>query len=136
MPKLTEITLRNLPIPLIGQVTYDDEGSPLRVRVSQGGAKTFVVSLGRGRRYTIGRFGEVSLLDAREAARRLRAEKTLGRILPATKNLGEARTEYLAALDIRDNTRLSDLLISDRCEWSGVIAKLFAESMRPTRKAG
>ena len=106
MPKLTEITLRNLPIPLIGQVTYDDEGSPLRVRVSQGGAKTFVVSLGRGRRYTIGRFGEVSLLDAREAARRLRAEKTLGRILPATKNLGEARTEYLAALDIRDNTRL------------------------------
>ena len=30
----------------------------------------------------------------------------------------------------------SDLLISDRCEWSGVIAKLFAESMRPTRKAG
>jgi amidase len=30
----------------------------------------------------------------------------------------------------------SDLLISDGCEWSGVIAKLFAKSMRPTRKAG
>jgi adenylate kinase family enzyme len=30
----------------------------------------------------------------------------------------------------------SDLLISDGCDWSGVIAKLFANSMRPTRKAG
>jgi hypothetical protein len=31
---------------------------------------------------------------------------------------------------------ISDLLISDGCDWSGVIAKLFAKSMRPTRKAG
>jgi hypothetical protein len=30
----------------------------------------------------------------------------------------------------------SDLLISDGCDWSGVIAKLFAKSMRPARKAG
>src|SRR6201981_144765 len=30
----------------------------------------------------------------------------------------------------------SDLLISDGCDWSGVIAKLFAKSMRPTRKQG
>jgi hypothetical protein len=30
----------------------------------------------------------------------------------------------------------SDLLISDGSDWSGVIAKLFAKSMRPTRKAG
>jgi integrase len=106
VPKFTEITLKNLPIPEVGQVMYQDEASPLRVRVSQGGAKTFVVSLGRGRRYTIGRFGEVSLSDAREAARRLRAEKTLGRILPTSKNLAEARSEYLSALDVRDNTRL------------------------------
>jgi hypothetical protein len=31
---------------------------------------------------------------------------------------------------------ISDLLISDGCDWSGVIAKLFAKSMRPARKAG
>jgi len=31
---------------------------------------------------------------------------------------------------------ITDLLISDGCDWSGVIAKLFAKSMRPTRKAG
>jgi hypothetical protein len=33
-------------------------------------------------------------------------------------------------------TLSTDLLISDGCDWSGVIAKLFAKSMRPTRKAG
>jgi hypothetical protein len=33
-------------------------------------------------------------------------------------------------------TITSDLLISDGCDWSGVIAKLFAKSMRPARKAG
>jgi hypothetical protein len=33
-------------------------------------------------------------------------------------------------------TPTPDLLISDGCDWSGVIAKLFAKSMRPARKAG
>jgi Arm DNA-binding domain len=69
VPKFTDIALRNLPAPSRGQVTYEDDGSPLRLRISQGGSKTFVVSLGRGRRYTIGRYGDVSLSDAREAAR-------------------------------------------------------------------
>jgi hypothetical protein len=36
----------------------------------------------------------------------------------------------------RSTTPPSDLLISDGCDWSGVIAKLFAKSMRPARKAG
>jgi hypothetical protein len=36
----------------------------------------------------------------------------------------------------RDHRVNTDLLISDGCDWSGVIAKLFAKSMRPTRKAG
>jgi hypothetical protein len=45
-----------------------------------------------------------------------------------TRGLGEA--DYDPAKDIA-----SDLLISDGSDWSGVIAKLFAKSMRPTRKA-
>ena len=104
MPKLTDIALRNLPIPKSGQITYDDEGSPLRIRVSQGGSKTFLVILGSGRRHTIGRFGEVTLSQAREAARRLRAERTLGRILPASKSLPEAIEEYLGDIRVRANT--------------------------------
>jgi Arm DNA-binding domain len=66
MPKFTDLTLKNLPVPAKGQVTYRDEISPLKVRVSQGGAKTFFVTLdGTGAKYTIGRYGDVSLADAR-----------------------------------------------------------------------
>lgn len=105
MPRLTDLTLKKLPVPPTGRVTYWDEGSPLGVRVTKGNAKTFIVMMGSGRRYTIGRYGEVTLAEAREAARRLRAQKTLGRILPASASLAEARKEYLAQIDIRANTR-------------------------------
>jgi integrase len=104
MPKITDISIRNLPIPETGQVTYDDEGSPLKVRVSQGGSKTFLVILGSGRRHTIGRFGEVSLADARTAARRLKAERTLGKLLPSSTGLQKAIDEYLADIRVRPST--------------------------------
>src|SRR3989442_13973834 len=106
MPSLTDLRLKNLPLPAGGQITYDDEGSPLKVRVSQGGSKTFIVMLGSGKRHTIGRYGEATLAQAREAARRLRAEKTRGRILPSSVTLAEARREYLAQIEIRQNTRV------------------------------
>lgn len=105
MPRLSDFTLKNLPIPASGRITVWDEGSPLGVRVTPAATKTFIVMLGSGRRHTIGRYGEVTLSQAREAARRLRAEKTLGRIFPASVSLAEARKQYLAQLDIRDNTR-------------------------------
>src|SRR5690348_5496452 len=99
MPKFTDLMLRNLPIPDKGQITHNDDGSSLKVRVSQGGAKTFFVTLdGTGTRHTIGRYPDVSLADARTAAKRLRAEKTLGRVFQAPKSLAEARTEYLDGL--------------------------------------
>jgi integrase len=82
-----------------------DEGSPLGVRVTANGAKTFIVMLGSGKRHTIGRYPDISLSQAREAAKRLKAEKTLGRTLPASVGLVGAREEYLRQLDIRDNTR-------------------------------
>jgi len=81
MPRFSDLTLKNMPAPARGQVTHWDDGSPLGVRVSQGGTKTFIVMLGSGKRHAIGRYGEVTLSQAREAARRLKAEKTLGRQL-------------------------------------------------------
>ncbi len=104
MPRLTDVAIRSLPLPAAGQTTYDDEGSPLKLRISHGGAKTFIVMLASGRRHTIGRFGEVSLADARAAARRLRAQKTLGRILPQSTSVAEARKQYLDSLDVRPAT--------------------------------
>jgi hypothetical protein len=106
MPKFTDLMLRNLPNPDKGQISYNDEGTALKVRVSQGGAKTFFVTLdGTGTRHTIGRYPDVSLADARTAAKRLRAEKTLGRVFQAPKSLAEARTEDLDGLTVRKNTK-------------------------------
>jgi hypothetical protein len=47
-----------------------------------------------------------------------------------------ANANSLAVGTYGPTTITSDLLISDGCDWSGVIAKLFANSMRPARKAG
>jgi integrase len=104
--KLTDPGIRSLEVPKTGQQTVWDTVSPVGLRISQGGAKTFVVMVGSGRRHVIGRYGEVTLADAREAARRLRAQKTLGRIIPAAMSVADARTEYLEQLDIRPNTRI------------------------------
>lgn len=103
---LTDFAIKNLPLPECGQTTYRDAGSPVCVRVSQGGTKTFIVMLRSGRRYTLGRWGEITLAQAREAARRLKAEKTLGHVLPTSTSLNEARSQYLAQLDVRENTRI------------------------------
>jgi hypothetical protein len=42
---------------------------PLGVRVSRTGVKTFIVILHSGRRHKIGRYGDITLGQAREAAR-------------------------------------------------------------------
>jgi hypothetical protein len=78
---LTDITLRQLQAPATGQIDYWDKTlAGFGVRVSQGGAKSFVLVHGRRRnRTTLGRVGVVSLKEARNAARRILAENTLGK---------------------------------------------------------
>jgi hypothetical protein len=92
--KLTDIVLRNLPVPEEGQKTCQDDSLPgFGVRVSPGGTKTFVVVYGYRRdRRTIGRYPVISLADARTEAKRLLAEVTLGK--PRLK-----RIPFEAALD-------------------------------------
>ncbi len=78
--KLTDISVRALRPPERGQKLYaDDSLSGFGVRVSQGGAKTFVLVHGDDRRrLTIGRYPIISLSDARTEAKRILAERTLG----------------------------------------------------------
>jgi Arm DNA-binding domain len=76
--QLTDLALRSLAPPARGQFTVWDKSSPIGVRVSAGGAKTFIVMIGSGRRHSIGRVGIISLADARAKAKRLFAERTLG----------------------------------------------------------
>lgn len=77
---MTDIAIRALMPPDKGQVTHWDDSLPgFGVRVSQGGTKTFIVISGpTRRRFTIGRFGQVSLKQARDESRKLQAGLTLG----------------------------------------------------------
>jgi integrase len=88
--RLTDISVKALTPPQKGQLTYWDDGSPLGVRVSQGGAKSFVVLLGSGQRHTIGRYPTIKLADARDEAKRVLAEHTLGRHRPPSIRFAEA----------------------------------------------
>ncbi|MBX3512067.1 MAG: site-specific integrase [Xanthobacteraceae bacterium] len=80
MPKavLTDISVRALKAPARGQITVWDSSSPVGVRISAGGTKTFIVLVGSGKRQTIGKFGIITLAEARAEAKRILAEKTLG----------------------------------------------------------
>jgi integrase len=82
---LTDVSVRALKPPPKGQLTIWDKTSPVGVRVSQGGAKTFILLVGSGKRRTIGRFGIMSLSKAREEARRIVAERILGIKTPEVK---------------------------------------------------
>ena len=93
---LTEISVRAIKAPERGQLTVWDTHSPLGVRVSQGGSKTFIVMLGSGKRHVIGRFGIIMLAEARTEARRILAEKTLGiRKIVSTITFASALSTFL-----------------------------------------
>lgn len=97
MPKqaLTDITIRSLPIPETGQHDIWDAGFPaFGVRVSQGGSKTFVLNIHNSRR-SIGRYPIISLGQARAEAKRMLAEKTLGKARPVRIKYQEALTLFL-----------------------------------------
>lgn len=99
MPKttLTDISVRALKAPAHGQTTVWDAGSPLGVRISQGGSKTFIVLIGSGKRKVIGRFPIISLAVARKEAQRILAEKTLGILQPdQSETYDSAVKRYLA----------------------------------------
>jgi hypothetical protein len=93
---LTDVALRALKSPAKGQVTVWDRNSPIGVRISSGGGKTFVVMVGSGQRHTIGKVGILSLVDARTEARRILAEKTLGVTQQSKATFGEVLPKFLA----------------------------------------
>ncbi len=75
---LTDVGVRALQPPLTGQFIIWDSGSPVGIRVSKGGSKTFVVMVGSGKRRVIGRFGVISIANARI----LRQSRRLRRLAP------------------------------------------------------
>jgi hypothetical protein len=100
MPQLTDLTVRSLKAPEKGQKYYfDDTLTGFCCRVSQGGAKTFVLLVGTERRHiTIGRYHPdiLSLSKARTEAKRILAELTLGRVRPQSITFAAAVDLFLA----------------------------------------
>jgi integrase len=78
--------------PTDRQRTYfDDTTGGFGIRVSPGGTKTFVLMHGQRRQLTkLGRLGIVTLAEARTAAKRILAQRTLGQHQPKTKKFAEA----------------------------------------------
>jgi integrase len=58
---------------------WDTTTKHFGIRVTPNGTKTFIVLLGSGRRQAIGRYPEITLAQARAKAKRILAERTLGR---------------------------------------------------------
>lgn len=98
MPKkLTERGIVAAKPPAKGTKTlWDASLNRFGLRISQGGTKSFIVLIESGRRQTIGRFPQISLAEARSAAKILLAEQVLGRLRPSHKAFDDAKEEFLA----------------------------------------
>jgi len=96
--RLTDIVVSNLAPPQKGQRTYrDDTLKGFCVRVSQGGTKTFVLVHGAERQFTtLGRYPTIKLADARAEARRILAERTLGRLRPKRLSFDAAFEQFIS----------------------------------------
>jgi len=96
--RLTDLSVKALPAPAKGQKTHFDDGlRGFGVRVSPGGTRTFVLMHGTDRQLiSIGRYPIISLSDARAEAKRMLAERTLGKHRPRSIPYAEARDAYLA----------------------------------------
>jgi integrase len=108
MPKisLSDAGIRALKPPEQGQITVWDAASPIGLRISQGGSKTFIVMIGSGKRHVIGRYPIVTLSDARQEAKRILAEKTLGITKPdPTETFGVVLDLFLEAIKKRNKPR-------------------------------
>jgi hypothetical protein len=105
--RLTDVTLRSLPAPEKGQKThFVDTLSNFGCRVPQGGTKSFVVQLGADRQLvTIGRYPIISLAEARDQAKRLLAERTLGKLQPHSISWDDAVELFLSICEQKNKPR-------------------------------
>lgn len=111
---LTDLAVKNLPIPEKGQRDYrDDTLRGLTVRVSQGGTRTFYLIHGRSRSRTkIGVYPILTLGQARQRAKELLAEKTLGKDRPRTITFANALTQFLDSYTGRKPRTIKDTRVT------------------------
>ena len=90
------MTLKTASLPERGTATlWDGSLKHFGVRISKGGAKSFIVLLGSGRRRAIGRYPALSLAKAREKATIILAQRALGKHRPDAISWKKAIEQYL-----------------------------------------
>ena len=115
--QITDVALRNAQHPSTGHtMLWDTATRGFGVRVGKQ-SKTFIVLIGKGRRHTIGRYPTLTLAEARTEARRILAEKTLGRIKPTFTAYEDAKKRYLAEAKLRPSTLAGYRSRLNRVEW-------------------
>ncbi len=94
---LTEAAVRAAEPNLhaVGWVTFKNFG----LRVTPAGCKSFVVLLGSGRRQVVGQYPTITLAQARQKARMILAEKTLGRYQTSNVTWDAALEIFLAYVE-------------------------------------
>jgi integrase len=105
--RLNDAVIKAIPPPPKGQKTYFDE--TLRgfgFRVSQGGARSFVLMHGPNRELlTLGRYGIITLAEARTKAKEFLAERTLGKLKPDSITWDAATDAYLDFVERKNRKR-------------------------------
>jgi integrase len=94
--RLTDLAVQRFQPPVKGQKSYRDETvRGLVCRVSQGGAKTFILVVGKERKFiTIGRYPALSLVEARREAHRLIGEREPGKHRPVPLKMSDALDRF------------------------------------------
>lgn len=123
---ISDMTLRKLSAPPRGQLDFWDRHFPsFGVRVSQGGTKTFVLKMHNSRR-SLGRYGIITLAEAREQARLILAEKTLGKVRPQSISYQSAKQLFLEdkARDKKPRTVAEYKRLLDRLTFHGQVSEI------------
>ncbi|MCA8908960.1 MAG: tyrosine-type recombinase/integrase, partial [Rhodospirillaceae bacterium] len=104
---LTEISIRNLPVPSHGRIQYVDRSQKgFAVLVTETGHKSFVLTYGQDRRRTkIGDVGVIGLADARATAKRILSEHTLGVHRAPSISFEQLVTQFLQACATKNKPR-------------------------------
>lgn len=103
---LTELAIRTAKPPASGTTTLWDGSLPnFGVRIAPTGRKTFIVLLGQGRRKALGTHPILSLQEARSEAKRVFAQKVLGKLRPEHITFDRAAALFLEEAAARNRPR-------------------------------
>jgi integrase len=103
---LTEVALRAMHGSAGRRLTvWDAVVKHFGVRITPNGVKTFIVLLGSGRRQSIGHYPVLSLAQARDKAKRILAERALGRHQISSISWNAAVQKFIDACTTRTRPR-------------------------------